>query len=357
MATLSLCMIVKNEEDTLERCLSSVKDALDEIVIVDTGSTDATKKTASRFTNKIFDFKWCDDFAAARNYAFSKASQTYVMWLDADDVITPENLEILKTLKETVLDGKTPQVIANYDVAFDENGNPSMTYVRERIFLRSLKPVWLGAVHEVIALLSDAYYSGFTVSHKKMRAAPVDRNLKIYEKMIENGDKLDARQKYYYARELYYNSDYVKAAEKLIEFLGDPDGWVENKISACLDLSRCYVKIGQKLLAVDALLKSFEYDVPRAEHCCELASLYMEENKLDQAVFWYKSAMYKKYDASTGAFISPDCYGYIPAIQLCVCYDRKGERKAARGYNELAAFYKPDSISVKNNRKYFDSLD
>ena len=74
MIEISLCMIVKNEEKILTRCLDSVADLVDEIVIVDTGSTDATKKIAANYTDKIYDFTWVDDFSAARNFAFSKSA-------------------------------------------------------------------------------------------------------------------------------------------------------------------------------------------------------------------------------------------------------------------------------------------
>lgn len=83
MISVSLCMIVKNEEDVLERCLKSVAGLVDEIIIVDTGSTDRTREIATHFTNQIFDFPWQDDFSAARNEAFSHASMDYCMWLDA----------------------------------------------------------------------------------------------------------------------------------------------------------------------------------------------------------------------------------------------------------------------------------
>ena len=91
MATVSLCMIVKNEEAVLARCLESIKDAVDEIIIVDTGSTDHTKEIAEKYTDLVYDFPWINDFSAARNFSFSKASKDYIMWLDADDVVTEEN--------------------------------------------------------------------------------------------------------------------------------------------------------------------------------------------------------------------------------------------------------------------------
>ena len=100
MITISLCMILKDEEDVLDRCLSSVKGLVDEIIIVDTGSTDATKQIALQYTDQVFDFAWIDDFAAARNYAFSKANKEYCMWLDADDVIEEKDRLDFLTLKK-----------------------------------------------------------------------------------------------------------------------------------------------------------------------------------------------------------------------------------------------------------------
>ena len=84
-------MIVKNEEDVLIRCLESVKDIFDEIVIVDTGSTDNTKKHALQYTPFLYDFKWIDNFSAARDFSFSKCTKSFIFWLDADDVIKPED--------------------------------------------------------------------------------------------------------------------------------------------------------------------------------------------------------------------------------------------------------------------------
>ena len=84
---VSLTMIVKNEEANLPSCLASVADLVDEIVIVDTGSTDRTKEVATSWGARVFDFAWIDDFAAARNEALRHARGDFVFWLDADDRI------------------------------------------------------------------------------------------------------------------------------------------------------------------------------------------------------------------------------------------------------------------------------
>ena len=89
--SLSVCLIVKNEQPVIARCLSCVKKFADEIIVVDTGSTDATAEVTKKFTDKIYSYEWEDDFASARNFSLEKASCEYVMWLDADDVVSDEN--------------------------------------------------------------------------------------------------------------------------------------------------------------------------------------------------------------------------------------------------------------------------
>ena len=71
MISISMCMIVKNEQDILARCLDSYAGTYDELIIVDTGSTDNTKEIAAHYTDKIYDFEWTGDFSEARNFAFS----------------------------------------------------------------------------------------------------------------------------------------------------------------------------------------------------------------------------------------------------------------------------------------------
>jgi GT2 family glycosyltransferase/tetratricopeptide (TPR) repeat protein len=87
--TLSLCMIVKNEEQHLARCLLSVKPVVDEVIIVDTGSTDRTKDIAKVYGARVFDFPWTNDFSAARNHSLSMATGDWILVLDADEVISP----------------------------------------------------------------------------------------------------------------------------------------------------------------------------------------------------------------------------------------------------------------------------
>ena len=96
--TISLCMITKNEQDNLAECLNSVKDIADEIIVVDTGSKDKTKEIAKKFSAKIFDFKWSDDFSAARNESLKHATKDWILILDADETLGEEGKKAIKEL-------------------------------------------------------------------------------------------------------------------------------------------------------------------------------------------------------------------------------------------------------------------
>lgn len=352
MTTLSLCMIVKNESDVLGRCLSCVEGIADEIIIVDTGSSDNTKEIARSFTDKVFDFEWCEDFAAARNFSFSKATMEYTMWLDADDVIDEKNRALLLNLKEE-LSPATDMVFLQYDVAFDPQDRPTLSYYRERIFRTALHYRWIGEIHEVVPQSGVVEYRKITVQHRKLHSAEPGRNLRIFQKMLKDGKKLDPRQKFYYARELMYTGDYTAAVRQFTEFLDDGQGWIENNISACKDLAQCYASLGEYASSLQSLLRSFYYAAPRAELCCEIGKYFFDREQFQTAAFWYETAASRTPEEQNGGFCLPDCYGYIPYMQLCVCYDRMGDRKKAEQYNEKAGHIKPDDENYLYNRAYF----
>jgi len=355
MVTVSLCLIVRNEEAVLERLLDSVTGVFDEIIIVDTGSTDKTREIAMEHTPDVYDFPWIDDFAAARNFSFSKATMDYWMWMDADDVLEPEDRDEFLDLKR-VLDKETDTVMMRYNVAFDQSGNPTMSYMRERLIKRCDQLPWVGAVHEVIVPRGIILYSNIAISHKKLGPGDPDRNLRIYEKQLADGKQLDARAKYYYARELYYHGRYSDAAKVFCEFMTMDTAWQENLIEACQMLSRCMYAMNQDDAALEALFRSFCYDAPRAEICCDIGKHFFDRNRYQTAIYWYEQAGAQTLAPGAKGFRSPECYDYIPNIQLCMCYYRQGDIAKAEEYNEKAGEIKPESKSYLHNKNYFNSL-
>lgn len=354
MATLSLCMIVKNEEKVLARCLDSIHEAVDEIIIVDTGSTDKTKEIAQKYTDNVYDFQWINHFSQARNFSFSKATKDYIMWLDADDVITEENRNKLIKLKENLYD--IDIVMMKYNTAFDENGNPTFSYYRERIIRRTAAHTWKGRVHEAIDCIGKTIYSDIAVNHSSVKTKYSTRNLDIYKQQIADGETMQPRDIFYYGRELYYHKKYDEAINILSDYLESGNGWVENKIEACKILSFCYFETNKFDSAQKALFNSFIYDTPRAEICCQIGNTFMKMEKYDYAIFWFETALTIPKQEQSGSFVDLNSYGYLPCIQLCVCYDKIKDYSKAEAFNLKAGEYRPNSNAYLQNLKYFESL-
>ena len=350
MISISLCMIVKNEENSLARCLDSIKDIVDEIIIVDTGSTDKTKKIASYYTTKIYDFKWSKDFSKARNYSFSKATQDYILWLDGDDVILKPDRAALLQLKKNI-NPDVDVVMMNYNVDFDELGYVTGSYYTERLLKRSKYFKWKEPVHEYLNTNGKKLNTNINITHEKDNIDHT-RNLKIYEYIRSFGDGLSTRGTYYYATELYFNKNYERAIAYFKKFLNTNNSSTENNISACLALAECYSYKKDKKNELNYLVETFTYDIPRAETCCQLGYLYKNNNDYAKAVFWFGTALGLEKDERSSGYIKHDCFDYIPYIELCICYFQLGVINEAIKYNNLAGQIKPGDKIVKHNDEF-----
>ncbi len=345
---LSVCLIVKDEEEVLARCLTCAAKFADEIIVVDTGSSDRTVEIARKFSDRVFFFEWRDDFSAARNFAFEKANSEYVMWLDADDVISDENC---RKIKELVDAGGFDMAYLPYAAAFDGD-KPTFVYYRERIMRRSMNFRFEGAVHEAVCPRGNIVYLDAPVCHKKVKKGEPLRNLCILQRKIARGEKLDDRGKFYYGRELLFNGMYAESCAVLEDFLSG-GGWIENKLEACVNLYQAYSALGKDEKALSALLKSFTLAPPRSDVCCIMGERAMCLGDNDGAIFWYKLALERVPDLKGGGFVNLDYCGYVPNIQLCVLYDRLGDTRKAVFHNEAAGAFKPDSAAYLYNKEYF----
>lgn len=352
MISLSLCMIVKNEADVLPRILSPMTDIAGHILIADTGSVDQTKEIACKYGAQVFDFPWCEDFSAARNFLLEKVHTDYWMWLDADDLITPANLTLLSSLKNS-LPSDTDIVMMKYITAFHTDQSPAFSYYRERILKTSCNFRWCGKVHEAIILSGKLLYSPIQIEHRKIKISDPDRNLRIYQHMLANAEVLDSRQEFYYGKELFYHKLYREAAAVFLHFLENPEAWLENQLDACLQLCYCYRALGENDKAMNILFKSFQFDVPRAEICYELGNLFLEKSAFISAVYWYQQALNAPYCEQDGGFFIPDCHDFLPLVQLCVCYDKLGQYKTSFDCLQRAAKIHPDEPCIIQNQQYF----
>ena len=260
---LSIVLIVKNEEEVLEKCLETVKEA-DEIIICDTGSTDKTIDIAKKYTDKIYtDFIWCDDFAKARNHAKSKATGRWILSIDADETLQPNGIELIRrAIKDADKYGKRTVDIVMV-------GGSTFTF--PRLFKNIPEFYWLGAIHNYTSIRDDCVSNikikyGYSPAHAK----DPDRAFRILKKQIESNPSL-SREKYYLAREYWYRQDYETAIKWFREY-ADNSNFVAERIDAYLYIARCYKELNNLSLAHQYCLKAISINTNFKE-----AILFMAE--------------------------------------------------------------------------------
>lgn len=351
MITISLCMIVKDEEKTLGRCLGCVSDVVDEIIIVDTGSTDNTKEIAKSFGSKIYDFKWEDNFEKARNYAFSKASKEYIMWLDADDFIDEENINMLIDLKEK-LDNSVDSVMMNYSLVRDSEGKTTYSLKRNRLVKRAKGYRWIGKVHEFLSVYGNIIQSDITINHDKQKAH-TNRNLLIFKKMEQDGEEFTTRDLFYYANELYDNGLYDEAIKKYKEVLSKDDVWSEDFKRATINLVRLLsLTGGSDDEKIELIFNSFKKYSPNSEMLCLLAECFKDKGMYDEGIIYLKAAMNLDEDKNNMGFNNNIYSTWYPALELCVHYSIIGDIEKSYYYNELSNLYLAPKDKIEYNRKY-----
>lgn len=294
MVEISLCMIVKNEEEVLARCLDSIVDLMDEIIIVDTGSTDATKEIAHRYTDQVYDFEWIQDFSAARNFAFSKATKEYIYTADADEVLDVENHQRFAELKE-VLVPEIEMVQMKYGnqlshgtaYNFDEEYRP-------KLFRRLRQWTWIEPVHEQVRLDPVVFDSDIVITHK-----PHDNHAKrdfvVFQKQLREGKRLSKRLHHMYAMELYISGDEDDLAEAEDFFAAsavDPERSVDEvKEAACIVCRSARMRNDShrmlKMSLKDLLTEG------SSEMCYELGEYFYARQDYEEAAMWYYNARHE----------------------------------------------------------------
>lgn len=347
-------MIVKNEEDVLSRCLDSIKDLVDEINIIDTGSTDRTVEIAKKYTNRVYFFKWTGKFKDARNESFKYATKDYIFYMDADDVLLEKDRKKFKHLKQT-LDPSVDAVSMYYNAGTDEYGNVTLTFRRNRLLKRSRNFKWKGDVHNYIEVSGNIINSDIAITHKKEQHA-VGRNLAIYEEKIKSGDQFSPRDYFYYGNELRENGHYEKAIENYTKNIQMKEGWVEDKVYACINRGDCYRLLGDLAKELESLFQSFVFaKTPRPEICSRIGFNLQQKGEYHSAIYWYKLATTLEFDPNKWSFSYPAYSTWYPHLQLCVCYYNLQNFKKSYEHNEKARKYRPKDERILHNKKLLET--
>ncbi len=211
---ISACYIAKNEGHNIEQSLQSIKDIADEIIFVDTGSTDDTIVRAEKYGAKVYSFPWQDDFSAPRNFALSKASGDWIIFIDADEYFPLDCCEQLKSIiAEQFRQGYDGMLlIRRYDIDVDNQNEVLADTLVSRVYASKKNRRYHGLVHEEllddgkpiqkqiiispvqVKLLHTGYRAGMT--EEKAR-----RNLALLEKELAAGT--DPGRLYMYLADVY----------------------------------------------------------------------------------------------------------------------------------------------------------
>jgi glycosyltransferase involved in cell wall biosynthesis len=288
VAPVSVCLIVKNEEKQIEKCLSSIRPHVKEICVVDTGSTDNTPSIIKKFADKVEVFTECNDdqqrienFAQARQRSFNLATQPWVMWIDGDDEVRgAENLDKVIDEHDSKRGDQPTLVMFPYEYAHDEKGNVICYHYRERIVTPKENFKWTGPVHEVLVPERPNTWMSqrddVTIVHRRRESGKIiesGRNLRILKAHFEKVGETDVRQLYYLGLE-YGNVGDTNNSIKFHKRYVELSGWDDEKFLACLEIAKHYQNRGEYEDAIDWSLKASTVREGWAEAYFSLAKNY-----------------------------------------------------------------------------------
>ena len=348
MLPISVCIIAKNEEKHLEECLKRLKPYQYEIVLVDTGSTDATLEIASKYTDRIYHFNWINDFSAARNFAVSKASNDWILSIDCDEYIESIDEKTLSRLMQKKKQASGQILIRN---RFTKNGQTSIENIRVSRFFNKNYFHFEGAIHEQVELKDSASYIsmhqpkqvysapitllhvGYDGSEEEMRAKCL-RNISLLEKELKN-DGPDPYIYYQLGQSCMMLKNYSEAYE-----------WFDLGLSMDVDPSQIYVQTmvesyGYCLLELKKneealqLLNIYDDFSVRADFVFLMGLIYMNNGLFDKAVEEFQKS------TNMSEFSVEGINSYRANYNIGVIYECTGHLDEARKYYKKCGKFEP----------------
>lgn len=331
---LSVCMIVKNEDKVLRRCLSSLLGIADEIVILDTGSTDSTKDIALEFTDAVYDFQWVDDFSKARNFVASKASGEWILAIDADEYVEREEfIEFKKTLHTS---SPVADILAVQIVNFvGESGQETVLNYHERVYRNDGNISYFRNIHEMLKSKSDEYkerrdfaqlhiyHSGYlkkvVVEKKKSQ-----RNLAL----LMNKKKREPIDYYFLGNEYsqigmlekavkYYKKGYQLKEDIRID-------WVKKLL---VRLISCLHSLNRDQEALEIIEGCIEYFANLVDFRFLRGKILFDQKKLTKAREVFNDILHNKDDLVADS--SVDYLEYLPNRYLGEIYEKENQLQLA----------------------------
>lgn len=332
MITISLCMIVKNEEAVLARCLASYAPVVDEIIIIDTGSTDKTKDIARKYTDLVYDFTWTGNFSDARNYSFSKATQEYIFCADADEVLDEENQKLFLLMKANLLpEIDIVQMYYGNQLSHNTIYNYDKEY-RPKLYKRIRNFIWEGSIHEAVRLNPIIYDSDITITHLPQGNHAI-RDLAAFERMEKEQLYFNSRLHNIYAKELMIAGEeehFIRSIPTFLRTMDDTERSVDDLKEACCILAKAYRIKGDISSFFKYAMKGVAMD-GCSEICMELGDYYSSIGDINEAILWYYNAAFE-----TECILKLSIKTKDALLALANCYEDLGDYETANSYKEQA---------------------
>lgn len=295
---ISVCIIAKNEEKYIEECLKKLKPYGFEIVVTDTGSTDRTKEIALKYADKVLDFKWIDDFSAARNFCASHASNNWILALDCDEYVNSIDMKVLRILMQKF--PKYVGVIRLKNIVM--KANEQMGYGVDDVtrFYNRKHYTFVSPIHEQVTLIDESkrdevmqcflmpmevIHHGYALSAEEMRRKQ-ERNLEILYKQIDKGEK-DSYLYFQAGQSEFILKNYEKAVtlfEKGLSMNSSADKiYVQMMI---MSLAKAYVMVQCSDAAV-AVMERYDSECKTAKYTYTHASVLYEDGQILKALLLY----------------------------------------------------------------------
>jgi GT2 family glycosyltransferase/tetratricopeptide (TPR) repeat protein len=355
---LSLCLIVKDEEPYLRRCVESFGAIYDELVIVDTGSTDRTTDIARELLahreGRLEHFTWCDDFAAARNHACSFARAPWILMVDADERLSPDLSPrvILEAIRRA-----PPQVLNLLlaDLTLHE-GEIILSHPVNRLFRRDPRVRWTGRIHESLTVTAEQQIlTQITLVHDNARKRQADARLRPeVSAMYERGLLADAEATPESPRPLFYLGNTlaerkqwaaaIEAYHRWLAFVGKR-GWKEEVWQAHLNIALCSSHLGDTEGCRRALLDAVAVDPTRGEAHLALGDRALAVGDLAEARTWYQFAATLPPPRSS-IFVDLHAYRVKPWWKLGTVLVEQGDHAGALTATEHALELSPGDPAI-----------
>lgn len=358
MTTVSVAIIVKNEEAVLGRLLDSLRGAVDEIVVVDTGSTDATKEVASQYGAVLYDFPWIDDFGAARQHAFDQATGDWVFWVDADDIVL--HADRIRDLAASAPDS----VIGfhwRYVLSRDAAGEPTFQFWRERLVRNDGSFRWVGRVHEALVPQrpgEQVQTEEVVIEHHPKPEEPSDqvgRNLRILEaEYAEHDGNLEPRKLFYLGRE-YADHGLTQQAIATLERYVTVATWADEHYAALMRLADLYASEKRYDQAIDTHLAALKLKPRWPDAYFGLARAYYFLENWPNVIHWTDLGR-QMPPPDTVLFVNPADYRHAWIVYYVNALYRTGDVEGALAWSERGRELDPDNSWHRENVKFFSRL-